>query len=37
VIWINALCIDQDNPIDKGRQVQIMDRIFKEAERVVVW
>jgi len=37
VIWIDALCIDQDNPKEKGRQVQMMDRIFKEAKRVVVW
>ena len=37
VIWIDALCIDQDNPEEKGRQVQMMDRIFKGAKRVVVW
>jgi hypothetical protein len=36
-VWIDAICIDQDNPMEKGRQVQMMDRIFKEAERVVVW
>jgi hypothetical protein len=36
-IWINALCIDQNDPKEKGRQVQIMDKIYKEAERVVVW
>ena len=36
-IWIDALCINQDDDEEKGRQVQIMDRIYKEAERVVVW
>jgi hypothetical protein len=36
VIWIDTLCINQDNPKEKGRQVQMIDRIFKEAKRVVI-
>jgi hypothetical protein len=36
-IWTDALCIDQNDPKEKGRLVQMMGRIYKEAERVVVW
>jgi len=37
VIWIDALCINQDDDEEKGIQVQMMDRIFQEAKRVAVW
>ena len=36
-IWIDAICIDQDNLEERGSQVQIMDRIYSEADYVVVW
>jgi hypothetical protein len=36
-IWIDALCLNQDDKKEMGKQVQIMDRIYKEAERVLVW
>jgi hypothetical protein len=36
-LWIDQLCIDQDNPKEVGSQVQLMGDIYKAARRVVVW
>jgi hypothetical protein len=36
-VWIDAICIDQDNLQEKGRQVAMMDLIFKRAAVVQVW
>jgi hypothetical protein len=35
-LWIDALCIDQTNDLERGFQVQMMGRIFKTADRVLV-
>lgn len=35
--WIDAICIDQANEIEKSKQVSIMGAIFKRAIEVVVW
>jgi hypothetical protein len=35
-IWIDALCINQDNEKERGHQVALMGRIFRNAE-VVCW
>jgi hypothetical protein len=37
IIWIDAVCINQDDDEEKGRQVQLMAEIFAKACRVVVW
>ncbi|KAH9986835.1 heterokaryon incompatibility protein-domain-containing protein [Xylariaceae sp. FL0662B] len=37
VIWIDALCIDQDNDVEKGSQVARMGEIFRLADRVIAW
>ncbi|KAF7522297.1 hypothetical protein G7054_g12191 [Neopestalotiopsis clavispora] len=37
IIWIDAVCINQDDAEDKGRQVQLMAEIYAKASRVVVW
>jgi hypothetical protein len=37
VMWIDAVCIDQDNLEERGSQVQFMARIYSYASRVVVW
>lgn len=37
VMWIDALCIDQNSDIEKGPQVALMGQIFERASRVVVW
>jgi hypothetical protein len=35
--WIDAICIDQQNPDEKAIQVTLMSEIFSNAEAVVVW
>ena len=37
VMWIDALCINQNDLDERGRQVKRMAEIFTLAERVVVW
>ena len=36
-LWIDQLCIDQDNDVEKGPQIQLMGDIYRKAERVVIW
>ena len=36
-IWIDALCINQDDIDERSRQVQMMGDIYRYAERVLVW
>jgi hypothetical protein len=37
IIWIDAICINQEDKDEKGRQVQSMAKIYSKANRVVVW
>ncbi|OCK82082.1 HET-domain-containing protein, partial [Lepidopterella palustris CBS 459.81] len=37
VLWIDALCIDQNNDKERGQQVQQMGSIYSKAERVLIW
>ena len=36
-LWIDALCIDQQNNDEKAIQVPLMSEIYSRAQRVVVW
>jgi hypothetical protein len=36
-LWIDAICIDQDNNAERGHQVQRMGQIYSGAEEVLVW
>ncbi|KAK8155746.1 heterokaryon incompatibility protein-domain-containing protein [Phyllosticta citrichinensis] len=36
-IWIDALCINQDNTPEKMAQVEIMKRIYASAQSTIVW
>ncbi|KAL8685045.1 MAG: hypothetical protein Q9218_008005, partial [Villophora microphyllina] len=36
-IWIDALCINQEDLSERSAQVNIMDRIYKGASSVVAW
>ena len=36
-LWIDAICIDQKNEKEKGKQVSRMGEIFKSSSRVLVW
>ncbi|KAE9370151.1 HET-domain-containing protein, partial [Stipitochalara longipes BDJ] len=37
LLWIDAICIDQENMDERRHQVQHMSSIYKEAERVIIW
>lgn len=37
LMWIDAVCIDQLNNVEKGPQVGMMGDIYRLAESVVVW
>ena len=36
LIWIDAICIDQKNDVEKGHQILAMDRIYRQAEEVYI-
>ena len=36
-LWVDALCIDQDNEEEKNQQVQKMARIYSTAHHVLIW
>lgn len=36
-LWVDAICINQENPLGKGAQVQLMGQVFSEADKVLVW
>lgn len=36
-LWVDALCINQDDVVERASQVQIMRRIYESAEQVLVW
>ncbi|KAK0641692.1 heterokaryon incompatibility protein-domain-containing protein [Cercophora newfieldiana] len=35
--WVDALCIDQKNLMERSHQVNMMGTIYKSAERVLLW
>lgn len=37
IMWIDAVCIDQNNLDEKGEQVQFMAEIYAKASCVIVW
>jgi hypothetical protein len=37
ILWVDAICIDQDNMEERRHQVQHMSDIYKNAECVLVW
>lgn len=36
-VWIDAICIDQTNLIERGNQVSMMHLIYRKASWVIVW
>ncbi|KAF4635119.1 hypothetical protein G7Y89_g2986 [Cudoniella acicularis] len=36
-IWIDAVCMNQGDDIEKSFQIQMMSRIYNDAQGVVVW
>jgi len=37
LLWIDAICINQENSLEKGHQIKLMGQIYKNASRVLVW
>lgn len=37
LLWIDAICIDQDNILEKNHQVQQMGRIYSSSKLVLIW
>ncbi|KAH8817266.1 heterokaryon incompatibility protein-domain-containing protein [Xylogone sp. PMI_703] len=37
ILWVDAICIDQQNKKEQGLQVQQMDYIYKQADQVIFW
>jgi hypothetical protein len=37
ILWIDAICIDQENLKERGQQVRLMAGIYTKASRVLVW
>lgn len=36
-LWVDAVCIDQSNAVERAEQVKLMDRIYRSASTVLVW
>jgi heterokaryon incompatibility protein (HET) len=37
VLWIDAICINQESLAERGHQVQFMARIYGKANSVIIW
>jgi hypothetical protein len=37
LLWIDAICLNQKDDIEKGRQVRHMDKVYQNARTVLVW
>ncbi|KAH7124993.1 heterokaryon incompatibility protein, partial [Dactylonectria estremocensis] len=36
-LWIDQICINQDDSREKNEQVPLMDQIYRKAEEVLIW
>lgn len=37
IIWLDAICIDQESDVDKYQQIPLMPRIYAQAANVTIW
>jgi hypothetical protein len=37
VLWIDSICINQDDNDEKGKQIHLMREIYQNCSRVIVW
>jgi hypothetical protein len=37
VIWVDAICINQQDDAERGHQVRQMDQIYRKCSRVCIW
>lgn len=36
-LWVDAICINQQDDVEKSHQIPLMFRIYQQASRVVIW
>jgi hypothetical protein len=36
-IWVDQCCINQDDPVERSKQVQFMNRIYRDAAHILIW
>ena len=36
-LWVDAVCIDQSNVVERAEQVKLMNRIYHSASTVLIW
>ena len=37
LVWIDSVCINQKDPLDKNQQVALMSKIYQQATRTLAW
>ncbi|KAF2733961.1 heterokaryon incompatibility, partial [Polyplosphaeria fusca] len=37
LLWIDSICVDQQNLLERSEQIQLMASIYKQAQRVLVF
>lgn len=37
ILWVDAICIDQNNREEKAKQIPLMRTIYAQAQHVIVW
>jgi hypothetical protein len=37
IVWIDAICIDQDHITERNHQVRLMDQIYSNAQQTFIW
>lgn len=37
ILWVDAICINQQNDTERSQQVGLMRRIYSQASKVVIW
>jgi len=37
LLWVDAVCIDQSNTIERGQQICLMKMLYEQAHKVYVW
>jgi hypothetical protein len=36
-LWIDQICIDQENALERTQQVRLMNKIYRQSTRTVIW
>ena len=37
LLWVDAICIDQTNVIERNQQVQLMKDVYSQAKETIIW